>query len=187
MQLIYLNKRTNIDKYKGKEVLNLCIYGSFEKYFDVTAAEYFNIIEPKKSLKFKYNYLEKIDAIGFELVDNISNNKLAQVLSYRTFSKLAVSDNLVDKFWIIEQLRLFKNSDIIIFIDDVDIYNLCTFGRYKYRFSEILPYKIFYYFFIFIYNKIRASKYIVKPNIDNNFKLYVGNIFEVKKKLSSYN
>ncbi len=181
MQLIYLNKRTNIDKYKGKEVLNLCIYGSFEKYFDVTAAEYFNIIEPKKSLKFKYNYLEKIDAIGFELVDNISNNKLAQVLSYRTFSKLAVSDNLVDKFWIIEQLRLFKNSDIIIFIDDVDIYNLCTFGRYKYRFSEILPYKIFYYFFIFIYNKIRASKYIVKPNIDNNFKLYVGNIFEVKK------
>jgi len=116
MQLIYLNKRTKIDKYKGKEVLNLCIYGSFEKYFDVNLTEYFKIIDPKKSLKFKDKYLEKIDTIAFELVGNISNDKLAQVLSYRTFSKLAVSDNLVDKFWIIEQLRFFKNSDIIIFI-----------------------------------------------------------------------
>ena len=181
MQLIYLNKRTKIDKYKGKEVLNLCIYASFEKYFDVTLAEYFNIIEPKKSLKFKDKYLEKIDAIAFELVDNISNNNLAQILSYRTFSKLAVSDNLVDKFWVIEQLRLFKNSDIIIFIDDLDVYNLYFFGRLKYTFSEILPYKLIYYFIIFLYNKIRVSKYIAKSNIDINFNLYVGNNFEIKK------
>jgi hypothetical protein len=181
MQLIYLNKRTKIEKYKGKEVLNLCIYGSFEKYFDVNLTEYFKIIDPKKSLKFKDKYLEKIDAIAFELVGNISNDKLAQVLSYRTFSKLAVSDNLVDKFWIIEQLRLFKNSDIIIFIDDFDIYNLYSFGRLKYTFSEILPYKLIYYFIIFLYNKIRVSKYIAKSNIDINFNLYVGNNFEIKK------
>lgn len=185
MQLIYLSKRTKIDKYKGKEVLNLCIYGSFEKYFDVNISEYFRVIEPKKSSKFKEKYLKQLDLIAFESVSNISNNKLAQVLSYRTFSKLAVSDNLVDKFWAIEQLKLFKSSDIIIFIDDFDIYNLYSSGRFKYRLSEILPYKQIFYFCKFIFNKIKASKYISKPNINDNFKLFVGNTFEVKKNYDS--
>ncbi len=185
MQLIYLNKRTNIVKYKGKDVLNLCIYGSFEKYFDVNLSEYFNIIEPKKSLKFKEKYLKKIDTIAFELISNKSNNKLAQVLSYRTFSKLAVSDNLVDKFWVIEQISSFTNPELIIFVDDFDIYNLYSSGRIKFRFSEFVPYKLFYYFIIFLYNKIRASQYSCKPNIINNFKLFVGNNFEVKKNTDS--
>jgi hypothetical protein len=187
MQLIYLNKRTNIGKYKNKDVLNLCIYGSFEKFFDVNLSEYFNLIKHKESLKFKDKYLEKIDEIAFELVRNISNsnNKIAQVLSYRTFSKLAVSDNLVDKFWVIEQIRSFRNTELIVFVDDFDIYNLYSSKRVKIKLSAILPYKQIYYFVIFLFNKLRASRYSYTPNIKNNFKLFIGNKFEVNKNSGS--
>ena len=187
MQLIYLNKRTNIGKYKNKDVLNLCIYGSFEKFFDVNLSEYFNLIKHKESLKFKDKYLEKIDEIAFELVKNISNssNKIAQVLSYRTFSKLAVSDNLVDKFWVIEQIRSFSNTELIVFVDDFDIYNLYSSRRIKIKLSAILPYKQIYHFVIFLFNKLRASRYSYTPNIKNNFKLFIGNKFEVNKNSGS--
>jgi hypothetical protein len=183
MQLIYLNRKTNITKYKSKEVLNLCIYGTLEKYFNFNLLEYFNLIKPIKSLKFKDNYLDKIDKIAFNLARNNSanNSKLAQVLSYRTFSKLAVSDNLVDKFWVIEQLNLYKDSELIVFIDDLDIYNLYSSKNTKTRIGSIVPYKQIFYFFIFLFNKIRASRYIFKPNFKNNFKLFVGHKFEVNK------
>ncbi len=183
MQLIYINRKTNIAKYKNKDVLNLCIYGSFEKYFDVNLSEYFNIIKPHKSLEFKSQYLEKIDKIACELVSNISdsNNKLAQVLSYRTLSKLAVSDNLVDKFWVNEQIKSFKSSELLVFVDDIDIYNLYTSGRVKRRLSSIVPYKQIYYFLIFLINKLKASRHKSLINVKNNFKLFVGNKFEVNK------
>ncbi len=58
MKFVYINRRTNIAKYKNKEVLNLCIYGSFEKYFDVNLSEYFNLVKPFKSLEFKNKYLK---------------------------------------------------------------------------------------------------------------------------------
>ena len=183
MQLIYLNKRTKIDNYKGKEVLNLCIYGSFEVFFDVNLSEYFNLIKPKTNTNFKDKYLEKIDNIAIEIVNNISNkkDKLAQVLSYKTFSKLAVSDNLVDKFWVNEQIYLFRNSEFIVFVDDLEIFNFHSSQRNRNIFFEILPYKQIYYFIIFIFNKICALKYNYKPNIKNNFKLFIGNKFEIKK------
>jgi hypothetical protein len=183
MKLVYINRRTNIAKYKNKEVLNLCIYGSFENYFDVNLSEYFNLVKPLKSLEFKNKYLKKIDKIGSELVNNVSGsiNKLAQVLSYRTLSKLAVSDNLVDKFWVIEQINSIESSEIIVFVDDIDIYNIYTSGRVKFRISSIVPYKQIYYFILFLVNKLKASRHKYLNSINNNFKLFVGNKFEVNK------
>lgn len=184
MKLILVNKNSQISDFEGSKVLNLCINGSIERYFDLDLQNYCSVIELKKSNNFKINYLKKIDNVACNYFQKTKNNKdKCEVVSYRSFSKLAVSDNLIDKFWVAEQIEFFKTEDIVILIDDKDLFNYYQGKRKCIKISYILPYKQFYYFFLFLYNKIKSPFY---SNIGShsNFLLFIGNKFEIKRNIN---
>lgn len=187
MELVFLHKKLDISKYKNRDILNLCIHATFQKHFSINPELYFNLIEPSKSQNFKEKYLRKIDEIGFSHLNLASNSKIAsQILSYRTFSKLSVSDNLVDKFWVLEQLELFETSNIIIFIDDYDIYNLFRkSSKIKINPLDYIPYKQFFYFLIFLFKKIKGFNQNKSVIFYNDYKLFVGNKFESNRNSDS--
>ena len=178
MKLILINKSAKILQYKNCKILNLCIYGSLERYFDINYQDYFDLIKPESTSGFKEKYLNKIDHIATKFYDNANKAKAKiEVLSYRSFSKLTVSDKLVDKFWVVEQIEKFKDENIFVFVDDIQIYNIYSSRKSKIWFQNSLPFKQFFYFFLFLFRKIKSNnRQIFK--VDDDFNLFIGHKYE---------
>lgn len=181
MKLLLLEKNSFLNS--NKKYVNLSTKGIYESYF---FQKKIKLLKPVKSNKILSIYNDRINDHLENLFRSFKKEKIFELISYMTFSKLVVSDDLVNKFWVIYNIDFFKAQDVILLIDDKTIFN--HFNGKKNNFS-IFPLKIFYRFSLF-FIKLFFSFFKKKFSIKNNFNLFVGNVFLkekfIQKKYNEY-
>jgi len=168
MKFLFLKKNTLLDK--ENKFVNLSTQGVFDKYFSEKKIKLLKTSKLKNILD-NYNYTIN-DHLKF-ISKSLKNNEIYELISYMTFSKLVVSDDLINKFWVLSNIEFYKNHNVTILLDDKVVYN--HYSSIK-NYNSIFPSKIIYKFILYFF-KLVFSLFHTKMKIKNDFNFFVGNVF----------
>lgn len=198
-KIVFYHRQIDFRQFSGATFVDLCTRHVIDHK---VISEAFAInISTYSGRSFRHLYLDRLGKYSVQSLDDAGGElDQSRVLSYETFSRLVVSDNLLEKFWQLEViLELIKSKDASstnILIDDLNFYNflqeqrLCSvqaIPNFKIRvqllFTNLfflVPVKLFFGLFKSLIHFVGTFR-LAKPKIKDEFKIFVGNVFEQKR------